>query len=397
MHVMIVYKEEYPWDVRVEKLALSLKNAGHEVTILARNRDAAPVRDSTDGMGVSRLPALAALPRALRAAISTPFLLNPLWIVSLLLEMRRKRPALLIVRDVPLGPAVAAIGRLVGVPVVLDMAEAYPEMYASMMRVGDGSGFLKHPALARLQEWITCSLANAVLVMIEESRDRLERLGVPGHKLEIVSNTPSRQGVVTGDLGHKQDEIRIVYVGFVTRLRGLELLVRGVSRYLARTDSPESIRVDIIGRGSAKEELQRLCLELELGDRVRIHGWLSQEAVDQKLAQANVGALTYPVCGHWNHTIPNKLFDYMKAGLPVLATEVIPIARIVRDTEAGLVCRDGDPDSLADALEKLRDPSVREHLGRNGAMAVEREFNWELDSARFLAVCDRLASDSSGV
>lgn len=100
------------------------------------------------------------------------------------------------------------------------------------------------------------------------------------------------------------------------------------------------------------------------------------------MANANVGALTYRVCGHWNHTIPNKIFDYMLAGLPVLTTEVLPIQRIINETNCGVVCRDLDPVDIADKLEYLRDSGIRQNLGENGYKAVLEKYNWKSDKAK---------------
>ncbi|MCH8958643.1 MAG: glycosyltransferase, partial [Proteobacteria bacterium] len=125
-------------------------------------------------------------------------------------------------------------------------------------------------------------------------------------------------------------------VGFLTKLRGLDLLIRAVDEFVRVKDGGKSIKVDIVGNGAEKENLIALVKDLAIEDIVRIHGWLEQEEVNALLKKSNVGALTYRVCSHWNHTIPNKIFDYMKAGLPIIATNVMPIARILQKTKSGI-------------------------------------------------------------
>ena len=98
------------------------------------------------------------------------------------------------------------------------------------------------------------------------------------------------------------------------------------------------------------------------------------------MANANVGVLTYRVCGHWNHTIPNKIFDYMLAGLPVLATEVLTIKRIIIEADCGVVCKNLNSKDVAEKLEYLKNPDVRQKLGENGYQAVFEKYNWESDS-----------------
>jgi glycosyltransferase involved in cell wall biosynthesis len=162
----------------------------------------------------------------------------------------------------------------------------------------------------------------------------------------------------------------------------LDLLIEAVANYTDKGNLKSSIQVDIVGKGASKEKLINLAKTLNVEESVRVHGWLPQDEVDQLMADANVGALTYRVCGHWNHTIPNKIFDYMLAGLPVLTTEVLPIQRIIEEANCGVVCRDLDPADIADKLVHLKKPEVRQAMGENGYQAVLNKYNWESDEAR---------------
>ena len=81
----------------------------------------------------------------------------------------------------------------------------------------------------------------------------------------------------------------------------------------------------------------------------------------------------------------------MLAGLPVLATEVEPIKRIVNETESGLVCKDLDIKDIAAKLQMLRCPELRATLGKNGVYAVQSKYNWSNDEKRLHAVIDSLA------
>ena len=84
----------------------------------------------------------------------------------------------------------------------------------------------------------------------------------------------------------------------------------------------------------------------------------------------------------------------MLAGLPVLTTEVIPIRRIVEHSNCGLVCKDQDTADIAEKLEQLRDPHLRQLLGRNGHYAVIETYNWENDKARLAQAISSLDSGS---
>jgi glycosyltransferase involved in cell wall biosynthesis len=385
LDIIIIYKEDYPWDVRVEKLAKSLSESGNSVTIVARNLDQKPTNDVINGLRISRLPRTNRLPKVLRKLVNIPLWFNPIWLYTILKAIKGLSQPVIIVRDLPLVQAATVIARFKQAKVVFDMAEVYPEMYKSAAQYSNRSwleNIVKNPRIAARYEKTVLPKVDHIIVMIEESRDRLLAMGVPQEKITIVSNTPPIDKYHGNLHKHTDETLRIVYVGFLTELRGLDLLIEAVARYIKNGNPKNTIQVDIVGKGASKEKLINLARELNIEESVRVHGWLSQEKVDQLMISANVGALTYRVCGHWNHTIPNKIFDYMLAGLPVLTTEVLPIQRIVKEANCGLICKNLDPADIAEKLDYLKKPEVRQKLGENGHRMVLEKYNWEYDKSR---------------
>jgi len=179
-------------------------------------------------------------------------------------------------------------------------------------------------------------------------------------------------------------------VGFVTRIRGLDNMLHGLRAYrdLSRDLPPAEFHV--VGVGDALDESRALAERLGLQASVHFHGWCEQDFVDALYADSDIGVLTYRVCGHWNHTIPNKLFDYMRSGMPVLATDVRPIRRIVEQESCGLIVPDGDAAACGRALAELADPDRRRLLGRNGHDAVQERYNWARDTSRLLRIMAEL-------
>lgn len=397
MNIILVYKEDYPWDVRVEKLALALGEHGHSVSIVSQNLAQGPIREHGKNFNQYRLPRFKAFPLVFRKQLNLPVWFNPVWLFTIYLAARLEGADVIVVRDLPLVRSALLLRKILGAKVVLDMAEVYPEMYASSAKFSKRTAMeklLKHPKLAESYERSVLPKLDHTLVMIEESRDRLLKKGLPEDKVTIVSNTPPTDKFGNHKHQHSGSRLHLVYVGFLTELRGLDLLIKAVGHYIKRGNPADTIKVDIVGKGSSKEKLQQLVTQLGVQESVTIHGWLSQERVNELMAAANVGSLTYRVCGHWNHTIPNKIFDYMLAGLPVLTTEVIPIRRIIEQTNCGLVCKDLDSLDIAQKLEQLRDPEIRQLLGDNGYDAVKQTYNWENDKARLEQAISSLQSVS---
>jgi glycosyltransferase involved in cell wall biosynthesis len=75
--------------------------------------------------------------------------------------------------------------------------------------------------------------------------------------------------------------------------------------------------------------------------------------------------------------MPNKIFQFMMLGKPVIVSSVRPMKRVVDDARCGLVFNVGDEKSLADTIIQLENKKVRDELGENGKKAVEDRYNWQ--------------------
>jgi glycosyltransferase involved in cell wall biosynthesis len=107
-------------------------------------------------------------------------------------------------------------------------------------------------------------------------------------------------------------------------------------------------------------------------------------------AAAIIGVLPFRRTQHISITLANKLFDYMGASLPVLASDLPSTRRVVEETGAGILVPPEDASALADAIVKLaRDPALRAQLGRAGRRAVETRYSWADDSRRFVEAIER--------
>jgi glycosyltransferase involved in cell wall biosynthesis len=385
MRIVYVWDADYPWDVRTEKVCACLTGRGHDLTIAARNRGWQPVAENRPEALVRRMPPWRPLGRSLDGLLSFPAFFNPRWVRHLHRSIRLARPDVLIVRDLPLAPTTVWVGRRHGLPVVLDMAENYPAMIAALWETGRSGAFdavVRNPAaIARVERWTLPRVAQ-ILVVVEESRDRLLQLGVSAQRITIVSNTPprARAGVAPPRAGHADSALRLVYLGLLE-------VHRGVGELLAATallrDRGRAVRLSIIGDGRDEAAFHRQAADLGLTPPVvSFTGRLPNSAALAAVAEADVGVVPHLSNESWNTTIPNKLFDYMAAGLAVISSDVAPCRRIVTETGCGRVYRSGDPLDLARAVEELSSEPVRLACGAAGRAAILRQYNWEEDCAR---------------
>jgi glycosyltransferase involved in cell wall biosynthesis len=396
-----VWDADYPWDVRVEKVSRALGQE-HEVHLVSRNLKRQPTYELRDGLHIHRLPTMPWLPARLHAILGFPAFFNPLWIHAIWRTARRSGAQVLLVRDLPLALSSVLVGRLLGIPVILDMAENYPAMIQDVWDSGRariGDRLVRSPRLVRLIERLAVRLVHHVVVVVDESMDRLAAAGVPAAKMSLVMNTPP---VARADQHaspdrprpepRQPDELVIAYLGLLEEPRGLGTAIqamREVRRRLPRA------RLFIIGSGRDDAQLRAEAGRTAGADGIEFKGWVEYQEALAWLSRCDVGLVPHHATESWQTTIPNKLFDYMSLGKPVIVSSVRPTARIVTEEQCGLVFQDRDAASLADAIVRMGDPAFRQACGRRGREAIVRRYNWEADERRLFSAIQQVSSGVS--
>jgi glycosyltransferase involved in cell wall biosynthesis len=125
--------------------------------------------------------------------------------------------------------------------------------------------------------------------------------------------------------------------------------------------------------------------ELGIEDRVELRGHVPYDRVPHALAAASVALLPLPdepVARLF--TSPLKLFDYMAAGVPIVASDLPALREIIRHEENGLLARAGDAEAFAAAVRRLlADPELAARLGRQARADVEG-YSWDARAAALL-------------
>jgi len=400
--VLYVYDGDWPWRAtRVAKQTRSLAAAGHRVVLISRNDRCQPRVEQTEWMTVRRLPCTAARP--INRVINFPFPANPVWYFSILRAAVDCGADCIVVRDLPLALTALAVGRRLGLPVVYDMAEVYPEFLRDRVEFGRASfldRIVKNPSGAERVERAVLRRADAVVVVSDESRDRCVRLGVPANRIVHVGNTPEDLeaiGAVPRDPSRDApafDEFSLLFVGILMWDRGVADVVRALP--LIREAFPKT-RLVVAGDGDERGEIERLVAESGLEASVDLLGWREHASLPELYAAADVGLLPFRAGRHVKITLANKLFDYMAAGVPIVASDLPPMRRVLDETHAGVFFTPGDSASLASAvISLLRDRATRRRLADNGRRAAAEKYNWREDEKRFLEIFASTRAPVSG-
>jgi glycosyltransferase involved in cell wall biosynthesis len=290
--------------------------------------------------------------------------------------VRADPPDALHAHDLNTLPVAAALARRLDLPLTYDAHELYPEISTLSQR---------EAAIWRLVERRLAGRADHTVTVCDSIAAEIERrYGVvrPTVLLNCPAASNGAAGAPVGELTADEEPV-ILYQGGFAPHRGLETLVlsaHGLERGTIR----------LMGWGRLEEELRKLIAREGLEDRVRIVGPVPPGEVVAAAMRATVGVIPYEPVGLNNtYTTPNKLFDYMAAGLPVAASRLPELTRFVEQGEMGLTFPPGDPAALATALNEILADPVRYRRMRERSQEAGHRYTWEKESPKLLALYER--------
>ena len=167
----------------------------------------------------------------------------------------------------------------------------------------------------------------------------------------------------------------IVFLGSIDEARGIRQLVSSLV-YL------DNVTLNLGGSFSEKESLDEI-KSSQSADKINFLGNLNRVQVKDLFANSKIGMVTFlPAPNHMNAQ-PNKMFEYMSAGLPVIASNFDSWKKIIEGNKCGICVDPVDPMSISNAIQYLFDnPDEASRMGLNGKLAVQTQFNWRVEEEK---------------
>lgn len=399
---MTLAEGDFPTDVRVENEAKALIQAGHQVTIVARQLRHANRTDYWQGITIVRIPRLPVVLRQINAFVRFRFHFNFFWFTYLFFLQKRERFDVFHVHDLPLAGTVLLLGRLVKRPVMLDFHENYP-VALQTYQIEPVSCWqkMKHRLFYDLHRWKNYearSVASAqhLIVVVDEAKDRLKQIGQSSQKITVVSNTLNishfEQFAISPDIcAQYADKFVISYVGTAAKYRYIQTVIASMPIII---QSISQAHLLVVGNADKHPWLHSQVDELNLHKHVTFTGLQPFKLIPSYIQVTHIGVMPHQPNEHTNNTIPHKLFQYMYFQKPVIVSNCDPLTRIVTETGCGLVCRAEvtDAQAWAEAILSLQPPEVRWEMGQRGRQAVINKYNWQFDVERLVNAYRELAN-----
>lgn len=294
--------------------------------------------------------------------------------------VRRERPRVVHFHDPELIP-LSILLRLFGHRVIYDVHEDVPRQVLEKNWL---PVWVRRPISLAMEvlEWLAVRLFSGVVVTTPTIGMRF-----PQEKTTLVQNFPILLELAAATpMPYKERPLHVAYVGCVTENRGAREMVQSLALL------PEAGDIRLRLAGNIWPESVRRDLEALPGwTRVDFSGWASRPQVADILGQVRAGLVVLHPIENYLESFPVKMFEYMAAGLPVIASDFPLWRQIVKGAGCGLLVDPLNPQAIADAIQWVLDfPEEAYAMGQRGRQAVENRYNWEAEAVKLINLYDRL-------
>lgn len=294
--------------------------------------------------------------------------------------LRRTKPQLVHFHD----PELILLGlllRLRGCKVIYDVHEDVPRQTMSKHWI---PVIFRWPVatVTAAMEWLAGKAFSAIVPATPTIAARF-----PVGKTVLVQNFPIRSELVLVDpLPYLERPPKFAYVGGIADIRGGKAMVQALE-YM--DDLPE-VRLEMAG-GISPESFGAELRELSGWSNVTYRGIIVRQEVARLLGSARAGLVLFQPMPNHVDAQPNKMFEYMSTGLPVIASDFPLWREIIVGAECGLLVNPLDPRAVANALRwVLEHPLEAEAMGQKGQEAVHKIYNWEREAAELVGLYNKL-------
>ena len=367
--VYMTVSSDLATDNRVHRSCTVLEDLGYQIHLLGRQKQNSP-----------EMPPRAYHVRRLRLRFEKGALFYAELNIRYFIRLMFAPCDFLFANDLDTLPAAFLASRLKRKPLLYDSHELFTEVpeLVSRPRIQKVWMTLEKMMLPRMGQMITVNQSIATIFK--------NKYGI---KCSVVRNVPMRLDHIAAHsksfLGLSDTQIMLIIQGSGLNVeRGIEEAVTAMAQL------PRAV-LFLVGDGDVIPSIKTLVSELQLQEQVRFIGRVPYQELMKYTAAADIGlALDKPLSLNYALALPNKVFDYMQASTPIVASSLIEIATLVNKHNCGVILSEVTPQMIAEQINALIDnPERLAQYKMNCQKAAEVE-NWDADKQVLMDVVQRV-------
>ena len=363
--ICILTSGHFASDVRVfHKEARTLVEEGYEVSLIAQNKK----NESPQGLKIITLPRSKG--RFFRMFVLTKTIYK--------LALKEKADVYHF-HDPELLLWMTKLKKKTGAKIIYDVHEDVPKQIFSKHWIPK---ILRKPIsiLFEFYEGRKIREFDFIITVGKEVRERFEKINP---NVEEIKNFPILKNFEETSRNRsvgKKKFFNIIYAGGITDVRGTTQMIEALE-YL-----PSNTKLILLGKFSS-EKYEKNLKSLKGFNKVDYKGVVDFKDVPLFYQKSDVGIICFlPEPNHLN-AVPNKFFEYMAAGLPIVVSNFPSWERIIQENSCGICIDPLKPKKIAQAIKYLIDhPKEAIEMGKNGKNAVFKKYNWGEESKKLIEV-----------
>jgi glycosyltransferase involved in cell wall biosynthesis len=358
--IIITVSNDLVSDNRVHKIATTLHENGYKVLLLGRLlKNSLPIKRNYK---TKRFRLIFNKKALFYAELNIRFFIFLLF----------SKNDIFLSNDLDTLPAVFFAAKIRKKVIVFDSHEIFPEVPELVIRPNIQKIWLKIEAFLLPKIKYSYTVCNSIAEYYKKKY---------GINMQVIRNVPFYQKKAET---RKPDIPIIQYQGAVNIGRGIELTIKAM-QYI------NNAKLRIIGNGDIFDDMKKLASDLQIDYKVEFTGRVPLEQIPELTKQATLGLSIEENLGlNYYFALPNKLFDYIQAGVPVLCSNFPEMRNIIKKYNIGFLIESRDEKKFAGQIKEILKNLEKKNQIFNNIEISKKELSWEKEQKKLLQIIDSI-------